>query len=418
MMTFKQTFIVVVAAVSLSTGVAVAASLPANVKSVQAHRNGDTISVVWSQVPNAVSYRIYFSRESILNNGGNYDDFEQTPDAQTLYVFQKAPLQSEKIYIGVLAVDKDNLESEGFEVEAVVASSTEPPLQKQPSAPKDVMQASSASSTQSAATMPRGENPTSTATPMKIESVVAMTDTVLDVTFSKELDSGANVTRDSFLITSVDGTVLPIENVEVNDRRVSITTRPQASETEYVLGLLAIIPAADGTNATPSESQVRFTSIVQSSTSSSEPPPSVPSYGKNPNLPGALTNPGAYQPAPAPTDPSHLNLTSVVRKDGTYNVTAHWIGSPDATEYSLYTSKNRSPYAWNSVVGHDQTTVQYSRVSPGIFGLKVASRGNNQESAGIEKTITLPETGAGLLGIAAIAGLGAGRRIQRRKKVV
>ena len=135
-------------------------------------------------------------------------------------------------------------------------------------------------------------------------------------------------------------------------------------------------------------------------------------YGRNPALPG----PTSETPKPKPTDPSNLGLSAVLRKDGNYNITARWNPSPDAAQYALYTSKNNDAYAWNSVVQGGETTVQYSRVSPGSFGVRVASRTDNGESAGVEKVITLPATGIGLLGIAAVAGLGAGRRLQRKKK--
>ena len=96
-MTIKQTLAFSLLAFSLSTGIALAAELPANVKSLQSQRSGGEITVLWSQVPGAVSYRVYFSQKSILANAGNYDDFEQTTDAQTVYVFKTAPLKSGKI---------------------------------------------------------------------------------------------------------------------------------------------------------------------------------------------------------------------------------------------------------------------------------------------------------------------------------
>ncbi|MBP7114214.1 MAG: hypothetical protein KBA40_02040, partial [Candidatus Peribacteraceae bacterium] len=105
-MTCKHTLTFAALTLSLTAGVALAADMPSNVKSVQATSGGNTMTVLWSPVPGAVSYRVYYSHESILGNGGNYDDFIQTPDSQVIYILPNPPLQSEKIYFGVLAVDR------------------------------------------------------------------------------------------------------------------------------------------------------------------------------------------------------------------------------------------------------------------------------------------------------------------------
>lgn len=415
-MSFKQTFAIATLLLSVSTGVAFAAELPGNVKNIQATSSQGQISVLWEPVAGAARYRVYYSQKSILENSGNYDDFEETAGAQTIYNFKSMPLQSEKIYIGILAVDKDGAESEGFETEAMVEASV--PLISSAASSEASSVASSeavASSESSSESMPSGENPTSTAVPMSIKSVQALTETGVLVTFTKDVSADAIVNAGYFLITTTSGTVLPASNAEIRGDSVLITTAPQSPETEYILGLLSAIPAADGTNVTPSEPQVRF--MTPAKMMPSEPALPTQPYGKNPSLPGALTQVPSYGQRPqTPFDPSNLGLSATLRKDGTYNVIARWTGSPNAAMYSLYTSKNGSPYSWNSAVGKNETSVQYSGVTPGTFGVKVASRMNNAESGGIDKVIDLPATGAGLLGIAAIAGAGAVRK--RRKKVV
>ncbi len=278
-MSFKPTLTFAALAMSLSMGMALAAELPMNVKSIAAHVNGDAITVLWSQLPGAVSYRIYFSHESILKNGGNYDDFQQTPDMQTVYVFKNAPLKSDKIYFGVLAVDKSGNESDGFEVETSI-------------------QTSSQSSESSVAAMPAGESPTSTAIPMGIESVQAITETGILVTFTKELDAGSIVNSNYFLIMTASGTVLPAGKTTVNGKQVLIVTNLQTPDTEYILRLLSTIPATDGTNATPTEPQVRFRSPTKN-----QAPVSGKQYGRNPNLPSSVNLNGDRQ-ASKPTNSS------------------------------------------------------------------------------------------------------------------
>jgi len=416
-MSFKQTLTFTALALSLSAGVAFAAGVPGNVTNIQATSSQGRISVLWAPVSGAVSYRIYYSHESILGNGGNYDDFEQTVGAQTIYNFTSMPLQSEKIYIGILAVDKDSNESEGFETEAMVEASVSMMASSSSSETSSVASSeASESPASSAESMPSGENPTSTAVPMSIESVQAVTETGVLVIFTKEVSTDAIVNAGYFLITTVSGTVLPASSTTISGKTILITTAPQSPDTEYVLGLLSPIPGADGTNVTPSEPQVRFRTPIKAEPSKPAQPGQA--YGKNPSLPGAVTPPTGYgqRPPQAPLNPSNLGLSAVLRKDGSYNVIARWIGSPNAENYSLYTSKNGSPYSWNSAVGNSETTVQYSGITPGKFGIKVASRTNNVESSGIDKVIDLPATGIGLLGVAAVAGAGAVGR--RKKKVV
>lgn len=254
---------------SASIGTAFALTMPANVKSVDARTSGSEIVVEWSAVPNAKSYRVYFSHESILNNGGNYDDFEQTPDATTSFVFKKAPLSSEKIYIGILAVDGGGNESEGFETEAFI---------------EQVAATSSSASSEAS---------TSTAVPMGIESVRAITETGVLVTFTKELHPSTALNTSYFLIATASGVALSAERIEMKGKQVLIVTAQQEPDTEYIVRLLSTIQAFDGTNATPSEPSVRLRTPSRSVPEPlPEPPPPVPTeeYGKNPNLPGGSMN--------------------------------------------------------------------------------------------------------------------------------
>jgi len=322
-MTIKQTLTLTLAAVSLLGGVARAASPVGNVQSVQATISGSAMTVLWTPVPGAFSYRIYYSHQSILGNGGNYDDFEQTTNATTVYVFPKIPLTSETIFVGVLAVDKDGNESEGFEVEATVvvpvasASSS--------SSSTTAVIASSASSQSSEAAMPVGENPSSTAIPMGIRSVTAISATGILVTFTKDVHANALDHGELFVIRTLSGEVIPfVKSERKGSADILVTVTALLPDTDYTLGLITNVTATDGTNATPTEPIVRFRTVGKKVDTT----PSQP-YGRNPHLP-----PPVIKDIP-PTD-----------------------------------------------------------------------------------TTDLPESGAGILGIAAVAGAEAVRRIQRKKKRV
>ncbi len=299
-MTFKHTLALTALAFTLSAGIAVAATLPGNVTNVQAQVGNNGMTVQWSPVSGATAYRVYFSHESILDNGGNYDDFEQTPDAQTTYVFKSAPLTSTKIYVAVLAVDSAGNESEGFETEASVdvlsaSSSLSSSVATVSSSTKSPQASSRANPS-----MPSGQNPTSTAVPMGIESVRVLTETGILVTFTKQLDPRSNVEAGDFLITTTSGDVLPIEKVQMSGASVTLTTQKHAPDTQYVLGLLSVITAADGTNATPTEPQVRFRTPVRTGQTQV----SETTYGRNPRLP----NPPVIVTLPPPPTPTKENL--------------------------------------------------------------------------------------------------------------
>jgi len=49
--------------------------------------------VEWSEQPEeeVAYYRVYYSFESILENGGLYDDFEQTDGTENEYVIKNPP---------------------------------------------------------------------------------------------------------------------------------------------------------------------------------------------------------------------------------------------------------------------------------------------------------------------------------------
>ncbi len=443
-MSKKQILTLVLAVTALTAQIAFAAELPGNVKSVTASITNGKLTAMWTPVQGAAYYRVYFSHESIIGNEGNYDDFERTLAAETSHAFAAMPLSSDKIYIGVLAVDMNGNESEGFETEASVeqpkapSAPEPPPAPVEPEMPLDPLAASGQPEQ-----MPLGVNPTTTSEPMNIVSVAAVSSTGVLVTFTKNVAIDVQVNPGFFLVTDSGGAVLPIQSVEVNAATVLLKTDAQVPGRSYAFALLQPLPAGDGTNAIPSSEGVLFTGF---GTPEQPQEPQQPAYGQNPmQQPGYGQNPmqqpdipygqnpmlGGQQPMPPQggygqnpmlaglMDPVALDLQASPRKDGTYDVIARWNGVPSAQNYGLYTAVNGQPYAWNGQVGPEQTTVQYSRVKPGSFALRVTARtGQGQESRGIERSIPLPATGIGLIGVMAAAGAAAGVRMRRRKQAV
>lgn len=414
-MSFKQKLTFGLAVFALSSGLAMAAT-PANVQNVTATLEGGKLQVSWYPVPGAARYNIYYSRESILGNRGDYDDFESTTGPQTAYAFKAMPQTSGTVYVGVLAVGADGVESDGFETEtSAYIGDALPPQSGNPNASGTVVPG----------TMPSGENPTSTAVPMTIVSVQPTSSTGMTVSFSKPIRPLAAVNPAFFLITDTGGVILPIVNVRIEGQNVLLEMKPQEAERTYLLSILLPIPADDGTNATASTPRVEFkgygtkqqggaSSSVQSSVSSSV-ASSDPRFG--------TTNP--LPPPPAPTaslirDPAALDLTATPRNDGTYNVLAAWTQAPGAKGYTLYTSTDGKQYTRNFTVADTQTSVKYERIPAGTFGLRVitADARGGESSPGVERVINLPASGLGFLGLMLTAGAAAGRRMRRKKETV
>lgn len=416
-MSKKQILTLVLAFTALTAQIVFAAALPANAKNVAASIVNGALTVTWTRVDGAAFYRVYYSHQSIIGNAGNYDDFERTTGAETVHTFAKLPLTSPKIFVGVLAVDAAGNESEGFETEASVDRPAAPVSSSAATIPEALTNSGLASSS-SVSVMPRGENPTTTAEPMNIVSVVPVSSTGVLVTFTKPVKTDAQITPLFFLATDSGGIALGINAVKIDAATILLTTNPQIPERSYTFGLLQPVPAGDGTNAMPAAMQVQFKGFGAPVAAPQPEKPAEPqqptAYGQNPMFGGngnpALGNVG---------DPSFLDLKATPRKDGTYDVVARWIGAPGVQNYGLYTAVNGQPYTWNSQVGPDQTTVQYSHVRPGNFALRVTSRtGQGQESRGVERALDLPASGIGVIGIMAAAGAAAGLRLRRRKFAV
>lgn len=440
-MSKKQILTLILAATALTAQIAFAADLPANVQNVQASMVNGGLTVTWTGVPGAAFYRVYYSHESILNNGGNYDDFERTLAAETTYTFTKVPLTSSKIFVGVLAVDQAGNESEGFETEA---SADQPQVampapQTAEPAPEPVNPAP-----EQPAAMPQGENPTTTAEPMNAVQAEAVSETGVLVTFTKSIRDGASINPAFFVITDSGGTALRITAVTLNGPTALLTTDTQAPERDYTVALVYPIPASDGTNAVP-PNPLPFRGFGHAMMEQPAPAPSEPTvpdqnpppapvqqqqqpevpYGVNPLLAPQQqpqVQPGGYGQNPflaGVAGPTNLDLRATPRKDGTYDVVATWNPIPGVQNYGLYTAVNGQPFAWNSQVGAGDTSVQYRRVQPGTFALRVTGRTpQGQETTGVERGVNLPASGIGLIGVMAAAGAAAGARMRRRKQTV
>ncbi len=303
----------------LMSGVALAAgATPANVKNVQATIVNGTLSVTWNgpaDAANIASYRVYYSHESILGNDGNYDDFEQTTGPVTSYTFKALPLTSPVIFIGILAVSKDGVESDGFEVEASVP-----------------VPVTAATSSQASPIIP----PTNTVqpgtpapTPLIIVSAEPATDTGILLTFNKPLLSVPSFSEANFQVTDTGGTILVITSIEQSDRlHVLLKTLKQRPDTTYLITVRIPVGAQDGSTTDPAL-QFAFHSPVTMTVPTTPVTPIIPEttpdnpskqYGRNPaqiiNLPAQVTPRNPVTTPQAPLTSSGLGLTGIIAAAG------------------------------------------------------------------------------------------------------
>lgn len=430
----------------LAAGSVFAAAMPSNVTRVDAKVENGKLVVEWdaaSDDAGIASYRVYYSRESILENDGNYDDFEQTADEGTRYEFPRLPYPGQALYVSVLAVNTSGIESEAFEAEARVELPSQdiPVVVDQPAE-------TGPSDPEAEAAMQKS---------MTIASVEAHEANRVTVTFSQPVADSQEFGPGFFIIVDENGGILEVKDYAKDGATVTLTTADQVHERTYILGVLQRITGQDGAYIDGSAPQTRFTgfatqqteessasSAPQEASSSSASSTPVEVYGRNPYLAtnsavaGTATfldllrnrsqgNVGGGQQAQygdtvAPENPAGLRLQPVLRPDGTYNVTAEWRGSPDSARdlqgYMVAISQDGSSYVPSSTTDANQTSVRYSRLQPGIFGVRVSAfdRTGNR-SAGIQDVVTLPESGLGLLGIAAVSGVAAARRMRRKRTV-
>ena len=107
---------------TLSMPLSVSAEPPATPSRVKVTSvRADQIQLEWTAPvdTNISYYRVYYSRTSILANGGKYDDFEITPGKATSFTLTGFP-QASKLFVAVLAVNENGEESPYFTEEAVL----------------------------------------------------------------------------------------------------------------------------------------------------------------------------------------------------------------------------------------------------------------------------------------------------------
>ncbi|PIQ76443.1 hypothetical protein COU78_06350 [Candidatus Peregrinibacteria bacterium CG10_big_fil_rev_8_21_14_0_10_49_24] len=331
----------------LAPGILFAQSAPSPVTGIAAAVQGNQITVSWNAPAETdISYyRVYLSSKSILENGGSYDDFEATPDANTFYTLQHRPT-SGSVYIAVLAVNRAGMEGDVFVEEAIVVAGTPnnaptftptlktlpPPVTQQPPPPEQISPPESEQTAVSTFDVTT-ENPVSQEEAaalreriqQQVESlptwegvsyggklhliltdVISPTEVVL--TFSGNPTVDVQSAPDAFSIVDSEGGSLRIESILIEGDTITVQTEKQTRGVLYEIKLKEPLQGTDGSPLDATNRQGFFT--------------------------GHPTGAEAVQPAeetaPVPEEPadprsiSNLRLTTSSLLNGVYTVHARW----------------------------------------------------------------------------------------------
>ncbi len=372
-------------------------SSPSNVTGIAAVYENGTVTVRWSAATDAAgisSYRIYFSRVSILQNAGDYDDFEQTMGPDTSYTFTKPPYTGQSLYFSVLAVNSAGVESDAFVEEAHVdvpgTSSSEQSSLSLPSGFTD-----SSASSESAMSSP-------SALPLLLTQAVSMSSTGVALVFSQPLNEQSIMLPAEFVILDGSGARLMVQAGIYKGNVIELTTDPQRNGTVYIVA--SIMGALQSAAGAPYVAGSPVTFVGQGMAMSQPPQDLTP-----------------------PEDVPTIQISPMKQKDGTYDVRVSWApslnGAGDLAEYLLSITRDGVTSSPVTPVAGTVTNVAYSHIAPGPFGVRVQTKdqaGNISEGSVSIVTLpasSLPHTGVGLIGVALVSGAVAGRTLMRKRAI-
>ncbi|TSC80531.1 MAG: hypothetical protein G01um101425_185 [Candidatus Peregrinibacteria bacterium Gr01-1014_25] len=218
-------------------------AMPAPVSGIVAQRVDVGVHVSWKAVPNAHRYHVYFSRTSILEGGGLYDDVEVTEGPAPEHLLKGEFATQGPLWIAVLAEDADGATSGIFIEEAHIpgeksAPSADGPTLALPEQEKpDAAEASAASSDGRSETLRMLMAETPSATQVRL-------------TFSHPVVLDEADAEHAFVITDAFGKITWIQRLFIDREIVTLDTEPLRDGVAYAVTAdkirgLKIDPAGD-----------------------------------------------------------------------------------------------------------------------------------------------------------------------------
>jgi hypothetical protein len=354
---------------------AVAVAAPGNVTGIEGELKDGKVHVSWIKPAGdePVSYRVYYSRASILQENGLYDDFETVPATATEYTFPMLPYTTEALYVSVLAVNADGEESPLFLEETRIPIGNAP--------------AQTASSQASSAASPAPVQQPSGAGVIRLLSAKAVSATGVTLAFTNDVQIDLSKAASAFTVKDASGATLRVTRLVILGKEVTLHTVRQERGRVYRLEANpAIVKGKDAQGAAialdPQQGTILFSGHPSGapfgSTTNSVIPPAQP---MGPSLPSS-----------AHEDVRGLTLRGQAT-GGTYEVNATWQApaASDIREYRVAQSRDHGKtFAQAYSLPASTNAVKIKNVTPGAFGLSVqVVYLDNQASRGVFSEITL-----------------------------
>lgn len=389
--------LLLMASFALAVPTALAAA-PSNATGILVTDNDGSVVVTWD-VPTDQSithYEIYYSRKSILENNGAYDDLETTDNVLPFVELKNAP-KSGDLYVAVSAVNAQNEKSNLTEEAHITLSGT----------------SAQSSSTSVAMSIPMSSAASSAAaaTELQLLSAVPVSGTGILLTFNANVNVPRETAASAFKVTYGSGLTLGLRKLIVDGRSVWLITEPQLPQMSYV---------------------ITVSSVVVSKTV----PPMPMSMTKNVlgvwGFGTAVTGTGSVMP-PAPAA-SGLQMESHKQPNGRYVVTVTWTPPTDAANlagYKVLQSDGKGhKLGTEQVIPPSAKNIVLRDVPAGSFGIMVTSiNADGSTGQSVAGTIRLEapkptgkpltDSGAATTALAVVlAGALAGWKYMERKKAL
>jgi len=377
----------------------------------------NAMGIRWQAPTGAVDrYKVYFSKESILENNGRYLGAEETIGNQTsmalLDLANRGFSAGDTAYVTITAIDATGMEYRAFGEEKSAAVIV---TQGLPSA-----------------------NVSHNAANLAVENAVAENESAIRLVFTAPVAALEGHPATHFAIAGEDGSAVSVLSAEIIGNALLLQTTPMVVRTRYTITTLGTVKGADGSSIDPANNSATFvarpsgeeengatlpTPLPTTTTAPVPTPESMPLPLPTPT-PLPVTEPVPTPDTTPPEDAQKLTLQRIVQNDGNYTVKAEWGGSKntakDLAAYHLYESPDRGySFVGPTVLLGTVMSSTIANIPPGTFTLKVtAVDQTGNESKGVMETIILPQTGAATL---FLSGLGAAaiaaRRTRKRVRV-
>lgn len=366
-----MTFFTRLGLAALSLGMPLMAyAAPASVTGIKASLESGKVRVTWQQATGDIaSYRVFYSRASILGNGGLYDDFDTVEGSVNTHLLQNIP-PSNELYVSVLAVDSKGEESPYFLEEAKVMLNG--------GAATSVARSSVAAAT-SSVTMSRAASVGAGSTDgFRLLSAEAISSTGVVLRFSQTISIPANQALDAIVIENGSGQKLQLRRFIIENSTLTVHTEPQRGATVYriTVGQNVTATAPNGTllRIAADQTPVLFMGFGSASATSS-----------------VATTPTQKN------DVTQLRLRAQV-KDKKYSVEATWQAAAGAgiTGYSVsQTTDGGRTYSTARTLNASATAIKIDGVPSGSFGVMVKTIYADGTSRGVMQSINLPTLSGG-----------------------